>query len=117
MDRPSLREHVAWGPERSRSRPRRQLSGGAAPAVAAPQRTPPLLRATRHWLAGVIVAAGLVAMAFGSETSLVGGAALVGAGLATWLCAWLYRVGIEGEADRIEEENARRRFTRTGRWN
>ncbi|HEX4035957.1 MAG TPA: hypothetical protein VHX66_16060 [Solirubrobacteraceae bacterium] len=71
---------------------------------------------TRHWLAGIIVAAGLVAMAFGTETSLVGGAGLVGAGLSTWLCAWLYRVGIDGEAARAEEENARRRFTRTGRW-
>jgi len=84
--------------------------------VVAKRSTPPALRATRYWLPGLIVAAGLVAVAFGTQTSLVGGSGLVGAGLATWLCAWLYRVGLEGEAERAEEENARRRFSRTGRW-
>ena len=55
-------------------------------------------------------------MCFGTETSLVGGAGLIGAGLASWLISWLYRLGVSGDDARASEERARQRFERTGRW-
>lgn len=117
MEQRRLRPHVARGPERARSVPHRaHAEAFKRPPAPSPPRRAWLLRATRHWLPGLIVSAGVIVMAFDTETALATGAALIGAGLATWLSAWLYRVGIEGEAARYEEENARRRFTRTGRW-
>ncbi len=111
-----MRPHAARGPERARSLKRRANAEPPKPPAPPAPRHAWLLRATRHWLPGLIVAAGAIAMAFGTDTALVGGGGLVGAGLATWLSSWLYRVGIEGEAARAREEDARRRFTRTGRW-
>jgi len=84
-------------------------------AVAA-ARISPLLRFTRHGIAAMAILAGIIAMAIGTPTSLVGGSALIGAGIATWLIAWLYRVGVEGDEARADEERARRFFDRTGRW-
>jgi hypothetical protein len=55
-------------------------------------------------------------MCFGTATSLVGGAGLIGAGVASWLVSWLYRVGVAGEGARDAEERARRYFERHGRW-
>lgn len=60
--------------------------------------------------------AGIVAVCFGTPSSLIGGAALIGAGCAIWLVAWLYRVGVAGDETRDAEERARRFFDRTGRW-
>ncbi len=78
--------------------------------------TSAVLRFTRHGLPALAVLAGLVAMSFGTTESLAGGAALVGAGLAIWLVSWLYRVGVEGDGERADEERARRYFDRHGRW-
>ena len=55
-------------------------------------------------------------MGFGTETSLVGGGGLIGAGVASWLLAWLYRLGVAGDDARAREERARAQFERTGRW-
>jgi hypothetical protein len=63
-----------------------------------------------------MVLAGIVAMCFATETSLVGGAGLIGAGAASWLVAWLYRLGVAGDDARAGEERARAQFERTGRW-
>ncbi len=63
-----------------------------------------------------MVLAGIVAMCFGTETSLIGGAGLIGAGIASWLIAWLYRVGVDGDRARDAEERARDYFERHGRW-
>jgi hypothetical protein len=76
----------------------------------------PLLRFTRHGLPALIVLAGVVSMCFGTEDSLVGGAGLIGAGAASWLVAWLYRLGVSGDDARAKEERARERFARTGQW-
>jgi hypothetical protein len=113
------RPHVALGPQRAR-RPRVRPpavppsrsagDGGTRP------RTPPLLLLTRHGIAALAVLAGIVAMCFGTESSLIGGAGLIGAGLASWLIAWLYRLGVEGDRDREAEERARGYFERHGRW-
>jgi hypothetical protein len=62
------------------------------------------------------VLAGVVAMCFGTEDSLAGGAGLIGAGIASWLVAWLYRLGVGGDDARATEERARERFERTGHW-
>jgi len=112
------RPHVARGPARARA-PRLH----SPPAHAAPPpredrraRVPRLLRFTRHGVPALAVLAGVIAMGFGTTTSLIGGAGLIGAGLASWLVAWLYRVGVEGDRARDAEERARREFERTGRW-
>jgi hypothetical protein len=111
------RPHTARGPARARpprarlERPERHAAPPAPPA-----RIPPLLRFTRHGLAALTVLAGIVLMALGTDSSLIGGAALIGAGLASWLIAWLYRVGVAGDEARDAEERARRFFDRTGRW-
>ena len=117
-----VRPHVARGPERARPlRPsaalRPERPSPSKPPAAREQASPrPLLRFTRHGVPALIVLAGVVAMCFGTETSLVGGGGLIGAGLASWLVGWLYRLGVEGDAARVSEERARERFERTGRW-
>ena len=112
------RPHVARGPARARP-PRARLAPRERhppAAAAAPARVPLLLRFTRHGIGALAVLAGVVAMSFGTATSLIGGAALIGAGLASWMIAWLYRVGVAGDATRDAEERARATFDRTGRW-
>jgi hypothetical protein len=116
-----VRPHVASGPRRARPLRRRPpLRSEHHPHLAsAPldaQAARPLLRFTRHGIPALIVLAGVVAMCFGSETALAGGAGLIGAGLATWLLSWFYRLGVSGEDARAREERARERFERTGRW-
>lgn len=70
----------------------------------------------RHGIAIIVALAGVVAMTFGTDTSLVGGAGLIGAAIAIWLVSWLYRVGVGGDRVRDEEDQARRHFERHGRW-
>ena len=75
-----------------------------------------MLRFTRHALPALVVLAGIVSMAFATPSSLAGGGALIGAGLAIWFASWLYRVGVDGDGTRAEEERARRYYDRNGRW-
>jgi hypothetical protein len=116
------RPHVARGPARARSLPRRPAPHPAIPparqqsASAHDDASSPLLRFTRHGIPALTVLAGVVAMCFGTDTSLVGGAGLIGAGIAIWLVAWLYRLGVQGDSARDAEERARQQFDRTGRW-
>ena len=114
-----VRPHVTRGPARARPlRPARPLGrdhprqSRGTPAAS----TPLVLRFTRYGIPALAVAAGVVAMCFGSETSLVGGAGLIGAGLAIWLVSWLYRIGVEGDRARDAEDRARSYFERNGRW-
>jgi len=107
------RPHVSRGPARARP-PRAHLRPRAHGPIV--PRTPLVLWVTRHGLPALTVLAGIVAMAVGTDASLIGGAALVGAGLATWLIAWLFRVGVDGDQARDAEERARRYFERHGRW-
>jgi hypothetical protein len=113
------RPHVTRGAARARPLRRPGLSPRSHPPLRSarePDATPLLLRFTRHGIPALAVLAGVVAMCFGTETSLVGGAGLIGAGVATWLIAWLYRVGVEGDRVRDTEERARTYFERHGRW-
>ena len=113
------RPHVTRGPARARPLRRKRLtprSDSPSRSAPRPQATPPLLRFTRHGIPALAVLAGIVAMCFGTATSLVGGAGLIGAGLAIWLLSSFYRVGVDGDRAREREERARAYFERHGRW-
>jgi len=98
-------------------RPERETHTPTAASEAAPRpRTHPGMIALRYVLPGVVVLAGIVAMAFGTDTSLEGGAGLVSAGLAIWFVNWLFRIGAVGDAERDAEERAREYFDRHGHW-
>lgn len=75
-----------------------------------------MLRFTRHGLPALAILAGIISITFGTSASLAGGGVLIGAGLAIWFASWLYRVGVEGDGARADEERARRYFDRHGRW-
>src|ERR1700690_618763 len=107
-----VRPHVTRGPARARPLPplRSAGRGHAATSQAPPARTPLPLRFTRYGLPALAILAGAVAMCFGTETSLIGGSGLIGAGIAIWLVAGLYRVGVEGDRARDAEEQARSYF-------
>jgi hypothetical protein len=81
-----------------------------------PQRPQLLLAFVRHGIAAIVVCVGVVSMAFGTDTSLVGGAGFIGAGLSIWLISWLYRTGVQSDSARLAEDRARRHFDRFGRW-
>jgi len=70
----------------------------------------------RYVLPALIVLAGLVVMAFGSEIDLEGGASIVSAGLAIYLLNWLFRLGVAGDREREAEDAARDYFDRHGHW-
>ena len=75
-----------------------------------------LLRLIRYVIPLATVIAGVVAMSLGGRNNLLGGAALVGAGLAVGAISWAYRFSVREDADREREEAARRYFDMHGRW-
>jgi fructose-specific phosphotransferase system IIC component len=81
-----------------------------------PRRGRLLLTGVRYVLPSVVVLAGTVVMALGSENDLEGGAGIVSAGLAIYFLNWLYRIGVAGDRERDDEEAARDYYTRHGRW-
>jgi hypothetical protein len=70
----------------------------------------------RYVLPTVVVVAGLIVMALGSETELEGGAGIISAGIAIFFINWLFRAGAAGERERDREDQAREYFDRHGRW-
>jgi hypothetical protein len=70
----------------------------------------------RYVLPSLVVIAGVVVMALGSDTNLEGGAAIVSAGLAIFFLNWLFRIGVAGERERDREDEAREYFSEHGRW-
>jgi hypothetical protein len=72
----------------------------------------------RTWLPVTIIVAGFVVMlATGfSENGVEGGTLLVAAGLSVWLLNLLYRVGVQGDRERDEEDRARAYFDEHGHW-
>lgn len=82
-----------------------------------PERTRPwVMPAIRYVLPAVIVLAGIVFMAMGSQTDMEGGAAVVSAGLGIYLVNWLFRIGSAGDREREAEDAAREYYDRHGRW-
>ncbi len=77
---------------------------------------PWVLVGVRYVLPAVVVLAGLVIMALGSEVDLEGGASILSAGLAIYFINWLFRIGVAGEREREREDAAREYFTLHGRW-
>jgi hypothetical protein len=75
-----------------------------------------LLIGIRYVLPAVVTIAGVVVMAFGSETDLEGGASIVSAGLAIYFLNWLFRIGVTGDRERDAEQAARDYYKRHGRW-
>ena len=76
------------------------------------------MRWVRTWLpVGIIVAGCVVAVVSGfSETGSEGGGLLISAGLSVWLLNLLYRVGVTGDRERSEEDDARSFYDRHGHW-
>ncbi|WP_205697734.1 hypothetical protein [Conexibacter sp. SYSU D00693] len=87
-------------------------------ATASAERQSLTLRIVRTWLPVVVVAAGIAVMAFRGfdDVGLEGGAGIIGAGLSVWLLNQLHRIGVDGDAERYEEDAARDFFDRHGRW-
>ena len=80
-----------------------------------PQR-PWMLALIRYVLPGIVLLAGLVVMALGSESDLEGGGGIVSAGIAIFFINWLFRTGAAGDHEREAEERAREYFDLHGRW-
>jgi hypothetical protein len=119
------RRHSVHGRERSRAPAgarvygQRNVLARGTDEPTEPRKRPPtpwFLRLTRYGLPGVITLAGVVAMCFGTPTALIGGSGLVGAGIATAMVSWFYRIGVESDAVRVKEDYARRYYARFGRW-
>ena len=71
----------------------------------------------RYWLPGLICLAGILAMIFGPQESRAeGGGAILAAGLSIYLINVLFRVGVSGDRDRDQEEDARRFYVEHGFW-
>lgn len=71
----------------------------------------------RYGIGVLLVLAGIVLLivspgGFGTD----GFSMAVGAGLSVLLLNWLYRLGVSGDRDRQQEEEARAYFDRHGRW-
>jgi membrane protein required for beta-lactamase induction len=75
------------------------------------------MKAVRYWLPVVILAVGLAILLIRrDETGLDAWAALWGAGLSVALLNWLHRIGVSGERERDEEDEARRFLEKHGHW-
>ena len=82
-----------------------------------PKRHSTGMRLVRFWLPGVIVLAGVVlALALRTDAAWEGGALLVSAGLSVLLLNVLFRLGVRGDHERVQEERARQEYERTGAW-
>ena len=76
-----------------------------------------MMRFVRIGLPVLICLGGVVAIAIEpNRNGLEGGILIVSAGLSVWLLNWLYRVGVSGERERDEEDEARAFFDRHGVW-
>lgn len=77
-----------------------------------------MLRFVRIWLPAVVTLAGVVVMVVGGfdDIALEGGAGIIGAGLAIWMMNFLFRVGLDNDRDRDEEDAARDFLDAHGHW-
>ena len=76
-----------------------------------------LLLFVRWYFPIAVIAGGIVAYVVNPSTlAAEGSAGVIGAGLAWLLFGWLFRRGVEGEADRDAEDAARDYLDRHGDW-
>jgi hypothetical protein len=77
-----------------------------------------LLSLTRVWLPLGIAVAGVVSIVIGHGHTPVAGAgvALLGTALIVWMINWMFRMSVESNRDREQEEEARRYYDQHGRW-
>jgi hypothetical protein len=75
------------------------------------------LYAVRYGLGGLMVTAGVVLLAVSPAGFGVDGFAMaVGGGLSVLLINWLYRLGVSGDRERQQEEEARAYLEEHGVW-
>ncbi|HEY1520347.1 MAG TPA: hypothetical protein VGF91_28240 [Solirubrobacteraceae bacterium] len=78
-----------------------------------------LLSITRVWVPVTIAVVGLVGIVVGGgQDDIVAGAgvSLVIAALIVWMVNWMYRLSVQSNREREEEERAREHFDVHGRW-
>ncbi len=77
-----------------------------------------LLNLTRVWLPVAIAVAGIVAIVVGHGTNgtAAAGVGLLLVALIVWMVNWMYRMSVDSNRDREDEEDARRYFDEHGRW-
>lgn len=77
-----------------------------------------MLKFVRIWLPAFVTLAGVGVMIVGGfdEIALEGGAGIIGAGLAIWLMNVLFRIGLDNDRDRDEEDAARKFLDVHGHW-
>jgi hypothetical protein len=79
-----------------------------------------LLKATRVWLPLAIAAGGVVAIILGhgksSNVTAATGVALIIVALIVWMINWMFRMSVESNREREQEEEARVYFDVHGRW-
>jgi hypothetical protein len=85
-----------------------------------------MLRVTRIWLPLGIALAGVVLIVIGGgrvrggtvtgDTLAGAGVALLGVALIVWMINWMYRMSLQSNREREDEEEARKHFDRTGQW-
>jgi membrane protein implicated in regulation of membrane protease activity len=73
---------------------------------------------TRVWLPLAIAAVGIVAIVIGhgSTGTAAAGVGLLIVAIIVWMVNWLFRMSVESNRERDQEEEARDYFTRHGRW-
>ena len=73
---------------------------------------------TRVWLPLAIAVAGIVAIVVGhgSTTLAAAGVVLLGTALMVWMINWMFRLSLESNKEREQEERAREYFDEHGRW-
>jgi drug/metabolite transporter (DMT)-like permease len=75
-----------------------------------------LMFAMRYVLPGVLILAGILALALGGDHKAEGFGLFVGAGVSLALMNILFRVGASGDRERDDEESAREYFSTHGHW-
>ncbi len=77
-----------------------------------------VLMATRIWLPLSVALAGIVAIVLGhARTALASaGVVLLGTALIVWMINWMFRMSVDSNREREQEEEARAYFDRHGRW-
>ena len=78
-----------------------------------------VLAVTRVWIPVAIAVVGIVGIVVGGgQDDIIAGAgvSLVIAALIVWMINWMYRMSVESNRDREDEERAREYFDVHGRW-